>query len=197
MNDGQSRGRASAEEKLVTAAAELIAEVGPRAATVRAVSARAGVNHGLVHHYFGSKDALLRAAMVRLVHEHARFATEQAHGRPTPAPLALLQDQAYLRAVVRCVLDGEMELATTELDEGVSMPRRALEHAEQRSGAPADTRLKAHVATGMALEMGWAALEPFIAAVTGTKKSELAELRREAIAIRNAVVKGDMEGAGR
>jgi len=197
VSNEQSRGRASAEEKLVTAAAELIAEVGPRAATVRAVAARAGVNHGLVHHYFGSKDALLRAAMTRLVHEHARFATEQSHGRPTPAPLALLQDQAYLRAVVRCVLDGEMELATTELAEGVSMPRRALEHAEQRSGSPADMRLRARVATGMALEMGWAALEPFIAAVTGTEQSGLAELRREAIAIRNAVLKGDMEGAAR
>ena len=197
MSDGHQRGRVSAEEKLVTAAAELIAEVGPRAATVRAVAARAGVNHGLVHHYFGNKDALLRAAMTRLVHEHARFATEQSEGRPTPAPLALLQDQTYLRAVVRCVLDGEMELATTELDEGVSMPRRALEHAEERSGAPADMRLKARVATGMALEMGWAALEPFIAAVTGTGLSELADLRREAIAIRNSVVRGETQGARR
>lgn len=197
MSGASPRGRASAEEKLVTAAAELIAEVGPRAATVRAVAARAGVNHGLVHHYFGSKEALLRAAMTRLVHEHARFAMEQSSGRPTPAPLALLQDQAYLRAVVRCVLDGELELAVTELEEGVSVPRRALEHAVQRSGTAPDVRVKALVGTGMALEMGWAALEPFIAAVTGTSADELEEVRREAIAIRNAVVKGGMEGAAR
>jgi hypothetical protein len=86
-----------------------------------------------------------------------------------------------------------MDLAVTELTEGVSMPRRALEHAEEKLGSPADVRLRARVATAMALEMGWAALEPFIAAVTGTKASELAELRREAIAIRNAVVRGDAE----
>lgn len=49
----------------------------------------------------------------------------------------------------------------------------------------------------MALEMGWAALEPFIAAVTGTRPAEIAELRREAIAIRNAVVKGDAEVTSR
>ncbi len=193
MSEPQLRGRASVEQRLVVAAAEMIAEVGPRASTVREVARRAGVNHGLVHHYFGGKEGLLRAAMTHLVHEHERFATDQAQGRPTPAPLALLQDQTYLRAVVRCVLDGEMDLAVTELTEGVSMPRRALEHAEEKLGSPADVRLRARVATAMALEMGWAALEPFIAAVTGTKASELAELRREAIAIRNAVVRGDAE----
>jgi hypothetical protein len=127
--------------------------------------------------------------MTHLVHEHERFATDQAQGRPTPAPLALLQDQTYLRAVVRCVLDGEMDLAVTELTEGVSMPRRALEHAEEKLGTPADVRLRARVATAMALEMGWAALEPFIAAVTGTPASGMEELRREAIAIRNTVVR--------
>jgi hypothetical protein len=41
----------------------------------------------------------------------------------------------------------------------------------------------------MALEMGWAALEPFIAAVTGTPASGMEELRREAITIRNTVVR--------
>ncbi|MEY4163016.1 MAG: hypothetical protein RI939_1745, partial [Actinomycetota bacterium] len=151
MSEPQPRGRASVEQRLVVAAAEMIAEVGPRASTVRAVARRAGVNHGLVHHYFGGKEGLLRAAMTHLVHEHERFATDQAQGRPTPAPLALLQDQTYLRAVVRCVLDGEMDLAVTELTEGVSMPRRALEHAEEKLGTPADVRLRARVATAMAL----------------------------------------------
>ncbi|MFM8827023.1 MAG: TetR family transcriptional regulator [Actinomycetota bacterium] len=183
----QKRGRAAAEERMVRAAGELLSEVGPRAATVRAVAARAGVNHGLVHHYFGSKDGLLRAAMVRLVSEHAEFARRMAGGDPMPAPFALLQDQAYLRAVMRCVLDGEMGLATTELTEGVSVPRRAMEDLAGRRGLDGpDAHLQAAIGIGMAIEMGWAALEPFIFAVTGVEPGHEHEARAEAVRLRNA-----------
>ena len=38
--------------------------------TVKAIAAHAGVNHGLVHHYFGSKEGL-RAALVEEVSDNA------------------------------------------------------------------------------------------------------------------------------
>jgi AcrR family transcriptional regulator len=107
-----TRSRIDSEERLIVAAGELISEVGPRALSVRGVAERAGVNHGLVHHYFGGKDGLMQAAMIRLVEEHAVFARKQSHGSPMPAPLSLQGDQKYLRAVVRSVLDDEMELVT-------------------------------------------------------------------------------------
>jgi hypothetical protein len=44
---------------------------------------------------------------------------EKSHGNPIPLPLALNEEPRYLRAVVRAVLDGEMELATTELEAAV------------------------------------------------------------------------------
>lgn len=158
-----TRSRIDSEERLIIAAGELISEVGPRALSVRGVAERAGVNHGLVHHYFGGKDGLLQAAMTRLVEEHAVFAREQSHGHPMPAPLALRNDQKYLRAVVRSVLDDELELAQTELTAGVSVPRTALEHAVSRKKLEkADIETKALFSIGMAMEMGWAALEPFI-----------------------------------
>lgn len=166
---------------MVSAAAELLGEVGPRAMSVRMVAERAGVNHGLVHHYFGGKDGLMRAAMVRLVEEHARFAKEQSHGHPIPAPLALTGDQRYLRAVVRAVLDDELDLAKTELDTGVSIPRGALEHVRARTGkSKDDTELKAMITLGMAMEMGWAALEPFLFAVADVGVDE-ADGVREAV----------------
>lgn len=189
MTDGTT-GRTATEEKLIGAASELLAEVGPRAASVRAIATRAGVNHGLVHHYFGSKDALLRAAMVRLVESHAVFAKEMSKGASMPAPLALLGDQSYLRAVMRCVLDGEMELATIELKAGVSVPRHALDQlTAQRGLDEPDSRTQAAVGIGMAMEMGWAALEPFIFAVVGVRPNEEDVVRREAIAVRNAAVR--------
>lgn len=170
------RSRVDSEQKLIDAAAELLGEVGPRAMSVRGIAERAGVNHGLVHHYFGGKDGLLKAAMTQLVEEHAVFAREQSHGSPVPAPLALKEDQKYLRAVVRSVLDDEMELAQTELTAGVSVPRTALEHAvSKKKLEKADVETKALFSIGMALEMGWAALEPFIFAsmdVVGNEEQE-------------------------
>ena len=53
------RGRAASEDALVRAAADLFEDVGPHAVSVRAIAERAGVNHGLVHHYFGSKSGLV------------------------------------------------------------------------------------------------------------------------------------------
>jgi TetR/AcrR family transcriptional regulator, repressor for neighboring sulfatase len=171
-----TRSRVDSEERLIVAAGELISEVGPRALSVRGVAERAGVNHGLVHHYFGGKDGLLQAAMTRLVEEHAVFAREQSRGNPMPAPLALRDDQKYLRAVVRSVLDDEMDLAQTELTAGVSVPRTALEHAVSKKNLEkADVEMKALFSIGMAMEMGWAALEPFIFAsmdVVGDKEQE-------------------------
>lgn len=177
-----TRDRGDSEERLIQAAASLLGEVGPRALTVRGVAERAGVNHGLVHHYFGGKDGLLKAGMTRLVEDHASFAKEQSGGRPLPAPLALSQDQRYLRAVVRAVLDGEMELAKTELDLGVSVPRNALEHvARHRGQEEADVEVKSMVAIGMAMEMGWAALEPFLFAVADVKTKAEKDLVRERV----------------
>lgn len=176
-----SRNRADTEERLVVAAAELLAEIGPRSMTVRAIAERAGVNHGLVHHYFGGKDGLVRAAMTRLVMDHAERARSRAKGGPLPVALGLVDDPEYLRAIVRTVLDDEMSLARTELELGVSVPRAALGHIASRRGQDEpDMETRALLGLGMAMEMGWAALEPFICAVTGVEPGEETDRLRDA-----------------
>ena len=50
-------------EKLIQAARALLLEKGHAACSVKAIAKRAGANHGLVHHYFGSKEALLVAVL--------------------------------------------------------------------------------------------------------------------------------------
>ncbi|WP_164016716.1 TetR/AcrR family transcriptional regulator [Pyxidicoccus trucidator] len=50
-----------ARERLITAGYRVLAERGYEATTVKEVAREAGVNQGLVHYYFGSKDALLLA----------------------------------------------------------------------------------------------------------------------------------------
>src|SRR4051812_21139562 len=66
-------GRAAAEESLLDAAERLLVEAGYAAITTRRLAEEAGVNHGLVHYYFGSNENLL-------VHALERF-TERLIGR--------------------------------------------------------------------------------------------------------------------
>ena len=61
----KTAARASAEEALLDAAERLLAEVGYAGVTTRRLAEEAGVNHGLVHYYFGSNENLLVHALER------------------------------------------------------------------------------------------------------------------------------------
>ena len=60
---GRRAGAADTRGEILAAARHVFGEQGFDGTTVRAVAARAGVDPALVHHYFGSKQALFRAAM--------------------------------------------------------------------------------------------------------------------------------------
>ncbi len=60
-------GEAERRRDLIAATLDVIAEQGLRAATVRQISARAGVTGGLIRHYFSSKDQMVQAAYRELM----------------------------------------------------------------------------------------------------------------------------------
>ena len=57
--------RETAEEALLDAAERLLLDVGHAGITTRRLAEEAGVNHGLVHYYFGSNESLLMRALER------------------------------------------------------------------------------------------------------------------------------------
>src|ERR1700722_7118480 len=61
----KTAGRAPAEEALLDAAERLLADAGYAGITTRRLATEAGVNHGLVHYYFGSNENLLVHALER------------------------------------------------------------------------------------------------------------------------------------
>jgi AcrR family transcriptional regulator len=69
---GAPHGRAEVESALIAAAADLFATRSPSSVSVRDIASAAGVNHGLVHRYFGSKDALLGAVLRSLADQVAQ-----------------------------------------------------------------------------------------------------------------------------
>jgi AcrR family transcriptional regulator len=60
-----STARSAAEEALLDAAERLLVEVGHAGITTRRLAEEAGVNHGLVHYYFGSIENLLVRVLER------------------------------------------------------------------------------------------------------------------------------------
>jgi AcrR family transcriptional regulator len=67
--------------RLMDAAERLLIELGYAAVTTRVVSKEAGLNHGLVHYYFGSMDELFLAVLERftarlIVRQRAMYAAD-------------------------------------------------------------------------------------------------------------------------
>lgn len=61
----KTAARAAAEAGLLDAAERLLADVGYAGVTTRRLAEEAGINHGLVHYYFGSNENLLVRALER------------------------------------------------------------------------------------------------------------------------------------
>ena len=61
----KTAARSTAEELLLDAAERLLVELGYGGITTRRLAEAAGVNHGLVHYYFGSNENLLVRALER------------------------------------------------------------------------------------------------------------------------------------
>ena len=79
----RAQQRRRTEERILTAARELFADRGYDRTTIRAVAAAAGVDGGLVMHYFGRKDLLFARATEDPSHEPPGVATESPSGTPT------------------------------------------------------------------------------------------------------------------
>lgn len=75
-------GRAFVEDALLDAAERLLVEVGHAGITTRRLAQEAGLNHGLVHYYFGSMENLLVRALERFTQrlverQRALYAADQ------------------------------------------------------------------------------------------------------------------------
>jgi len=65
MEAAKTSPRSAAEEALLDAAERLLVDVGYARITTRRLAEEAGVNHGLVHYYFGSIENLLVRTLER------------------------------------------------------------------------------------------------------------------------------------
>jgi AcrR family transcriptional regulator len=101
----RAQQRLQSEERILAAARELFAELGYDRTTIRAVAAAAGVDAGLVMHYFGSKDLLFaQAAEVPADELPAGTADEVAEALLTSLGRRLTGEPTASLAVLRSML---------------------------------------------------------------------------------------------
>ncbi|CRZ15911.1 TetR/AcrR family transcriptional regulator [Mycolicibacterium neworleansense] len=150
-------GRDEVVAAALTAAAELFAERGVSATSIRDIAARSKVNHGLIYRHFGTKEQLVGAV---LDHLGARLTTLLDDGGPADE-IERNMDQ-HMRVMARALLDGfpigrlQTRFPGVTRLLGEVLPR----FDDERMGRFA-------VANAVALQLGWRFFEPFLKAASG------------------------------
>jgi AcrR family transcriptional regulator len=101
------RGSAEVREALIAAAARLLGAAPPDRISGRALAEEAGVNYGLVHHYFGGKHAVLREGFTRLAEAYAGGPDDGSW--VVTDPFSMRHRPDYLRALAFASLSGEID----------------------------------------------------------------------------------------
>ena len=156
------RGREAVRTALLEAAARLFVEHGPGAVSVRELAAEADVNHGLVHQYFGSKDALVRATLEHLAEELQPVAEQAANVPASIQPLleAINDRAAFVRLLGWLLLEGADPAA---LPTEFPVIRGALERVDRElSDAPRRVDSRIVVAAFVSMAYGWLVFRRYV-----------------------------------
>lgn len=165
-----SSARAATAIKVLTHAADLFAERGPAATSLRDIAARSGVNQGLIFRHLGNKDQLVGAVLDHIAQELA--AAREAGVDPSTME-AMIERQWKLLA--RTVLDG---FDPGQLQQRFPSVSALVDRYRDCHASEADTRIA--VAHSVALGLGWRLFSPFLRAAAGLDDIPEEELRREA-----------------
>ena len=156
---------------LVTTAGRLYAERGPSRVSVREVAAAAGVNHGLVHRYVGSKDDLLGAVLDDLA--EAMAADIAAGGDDPPRFAPGTAGDRYLRVLAHALLEGS---APEQLQSSFPLVEAMVRLARRHRGLD-EHAARLEAARIAAEQLGWRLFSPFVLRAAG-----LADADAEAVA---------------
>ena len=154
---GAPLGRAEVVAAVLESAADLFAERGPAATSIRDIAARSSVNHGLIHRHFGSKDRLVGAVLDHLGQRLAELLAAGAEGRTISEAV-----DRQLRVLAHTSLDG---YSIGELQSRFPTMELLLESVRARHSTELGARLAA--AHTIALQLGWCLFGDFLRASTG------------------------------
>jgi AcrR family transcriptional regulator len=160
-------GREVVEQKLIHAGAALLVNHSPTAISGRVLADWAGVNYGMIHHYFGSKDAVLARAF--RFHREAFHAAEASPTMP-PQFFSTCDHPGYVRAATRAALVPN----ALEGDEQFPVFDQLLRRLVDRTAEPEPTEeLRVALVLVVASQLAWALLAPVFEQALQTPLLEL------------------------
>ena len=150
-------GKEEVVAAVLRSAADLFAERGLAATSIRDIAARSRVNHGLIHRHFGSKDVLVAAVLDHLGQHLAELLAEKADGKKVADAV-----DRQLRVLAYASLDGYPvgELQSRFPTMGVLLDAVRPQH-------PSDLSARLAAAHTIALQLGWVLFGDFLRASTG------------------------------
>lgn len=161
-------GREAVAAAVLASAADLFAERGPAATSIRDIAAASKVNHGLVFRHFGSKERLVGAVLDYL----GMSLTELLESR-APAPQVQAALDRQMRVMARTLLDG---YPAGRLQTRFPNVAPLLDQVRPRHDSERGARLA--VANALALQFGWRLFEPLLRSAVGLDDMTDADLRR-------------------
>lgn len=175
--DERRRGRAGSIEALLDAAEELFAERGPGSVSLRDVARRARVNHGLIHHYIGSRDDLLRLVFARATERARAEIADAADPGDAIDRLRTLggDDDRYTRLLAWALLEGH--------DPRDFHGRSAALDAAAAVADHDDPQLRVLLTMSMVQTLGWKLFGEYARIAAGLDTDDPATIRREIDAI--------------
>ncbi len=173
-------GREAVREALIRATTQLVLERG-LSMSVREIAARAGVNHGLVHTYFGSKDALISAAFDAI---NARAAAEADPNGFPPPDLARRRGGELVKVIARLMLDAKGDLFSSH----PVAERWRDAFARDRPDLSA-SEVAERIAVAASVGLGWALFADHVTNILGLSDEE-----RESAAARITLLMSELGG---
>lgn len=149
-------GREQVVAAVLAAAADLFAERGPAATSIRDIAARSGVNHGLVFRHLGTKEQLVGAVL-----DHLGADVSMMLETGAPAEKAEAAMNRHWRVLARALLDG---FPVGQLQTRFPTMARLLDQVRPQHSDELSARMA--VANAAALQLGWRLFEPFLRAAT-------------------------------
>lgn len=151
---GAPQGPEAVREALIAATDRLCSQRSPALLSVRDIAAEAGVNHGQIHHYFGSKEGLIAATLERLDAAIADQVITETGIEPSRLVGAATLRPGFLRLLAWTLLERDGPPRIGELRFGRELARRLEDTGlDERDATVAATEV-------MVIAGGWALLEP-------------------------------------
>ncbi|MFP6713449.1 MAG: TetR/AcrR family transcriptional regulator [Rhodospirillales bacterium] len=147
-------GREAVENKLVQAAIELLKERADTGISGRELAQRAEVNYGLIHHYFGSKEAVFDKAFVDMheLYVQSRIVDQDHH---LAEPFSMITHEPFFRNWAYRELAGIGMPPIDLIGQRLLLDDLCERHGIERRSGRAFAEVQADAYCSLSVQLGW------------------------------------------